>query len=145
MSNKKHNARACALQAIFQWDANPVPADELIIQFTTDHDMQHVAVNYFVECVRGVVSKSSAIDNLFKDFLDRPVKELTPVELAVLRLATYEMSEKMDVPYRVVINEATELTKEFGSSDGYKFVNAVLDKLAKKLRQTEITHGKNKK
>ena len=84
------------------------------------------------------LSGITEIDELIIPILDRKIEEVNPVELAVLRLACYELMSRIDVPYKVVINEALELTKTFGAQDGHKFVNGILDKLAKEIRKTEI-------
>ena len=85
------------------------------------------------------------IDDAFRPFIDRPLHEIDVIELAVLRLAVYELLKRPDVPYRVIINEALQLTKQFGSVEGYKFVNGILDKVARKLRVSEINMSANDK
>lgn len=142
MSKKRHEARCAALQALYQWQHNPDTADVIIAQFMANHDMENVSVSYFVDCVRGVIQNQPHIDALISPYLDRSLRSLDPIELAALRLAAFELSEKLDVPYRVVLNEATELTKKFGAQDGYKYINAVLDKLANQLREIEKRHDK---
>ncbi|MEE3191047.1 MAG: transcription antitermination factor NusB, partial [Pseudomonadota bacterium] len=84
----------------------------------------------------------SVLDEKIQPFLDRRIDELTPVELAILRLGAFEMCHRIDVPYKVVINEAIELAKTFGATDGHKYVNGVLDKLAQRERMVEIRGGK---
>lgn len=135
--NKRHEARSAAVQALYQWQHNPDSADAIIAQFMVDHDMEHVSMDYFTSCVRGVINNIDQIDEWIKPYLDRSIHSLDPVELATLRLAAFELSEKFDVPYRVVLNEATELAKKFGAQDGYKYINAILDKLADQLREAE--------
>jgi len=76
--------------------------------------------------------------------LDRDIKELDPIELAVLRIGVYELLKRIDVPYRVVINEAIEMAKSFGATDGHKYVNGILDKLAPRLRKAEVSAARNK-
>ena len=90
----------------------------------------------------GVPQHKTELDGAFAGFLDRPLEELDPVELAILRLSTYELRHRVDVPYRVVINEGIELAKIFGATDGHKFVNGILDKLAPNLRAAEVRANK---
>lgn len=97
---------------------------------------------YFRELLNGVIDLRGELDDLIAPCLDRPMADLDPVELAILRLSTYELKQRVDVPYRVVINEGIELAKTFGATDGHKFVNGVLDKLAPRLRGAELRAGK---
>jgi N utilization substance protein B len=100
--------------------------------------MSKVDLEYFHDILHGVPREKSELDDKFLPFLDRRLDELTPVELAILRLSTYEMAHRIDVPYKVVINEAVELSKTFGANDAHKYVNGVLDKLAQRERMVEI-------
>jgi len=93
---------------------------------------------YFQSLVKGTLNNIHEIDADITPTLDRDIKDLNPVELAILRISTYELAHQPDVPYRVVINEALELAKSFGAEQGHKYVNAVLDKLAIQLRPSEI-------
>jgi len=145
MSSNRHKARSAALQALYQWQHNPDTADAIITQFMADYDMENVSVDYFTDCVRGVIKNQRQIDEWITPHLDRSLNSLDPIELAALRLATFELSEKFDVPYRVVINEATELAKTFGAQDGYKYINAILDKLASQLREAEKKNVRGEK
>ena len=111
-------------------------------QFRVDNAFVGVDGAYFHELLNGVLSNRGEIDELIAPCLDRPMDDLDPVELAILRLSTYELKQRLDVPYRVVINEGIELAKTFGATDGHKFVNGVLDKLAPKLRSAELRAGK---
>lgn len=86
--------------------------------------------------------QKTELDGAFAPLLDRPLEEIDPVELAILRLSTYELKNRVDVPYKVVINEGIELAKVFGATDGHKFVNGILDKLAPTLRATEVSANK---
>ncbi|WP_432786306.1 Transcription antitermination protein NusB [Oligella sp. MSHR50489EDL] len=94
------------------------------------------------ELLHGVVKEHSTLRTDIEPYLDRPIKELSPIEYSVLMIAAYELKNCLDVPYRVVINEAVEMTKEFGGTDGFKFVNGVLDKLAAQLRSVEVEGGR---
>ena len=118
------------MQAIFQWQFTEYPAKTLEYQFLQDNDMKGVDVDYFKGILYGVIDNVKEIDAEMEPILDRPIADLNSVELAVMRIAIYELVHQKDVPYRVVINEALNVTKEFGTVEGFKYVNGVLDKLA---------------
>ena len=138
-------ARQYAVQAIYQWQiAHTLPAD-IESQFLTHQQMsKKTDMIYFKELVHAIPRLSDELDELIIPFLNRPLDEIDPVELAILRLSTFELAKRFDIPYRVTINEALELTKKYGSVEGFKFVNGVLDQVAQKLRSTEIAAQKNK-
>lgn len=133
--SERHNARRYALQAMYQWHIADTTADELEIEFLTYHIDKKIDLDYFKTLLHGVLDDREAIDAEMQPYLGRPIQEIDPIELAVLRVATYEILRRNDIPYRVIINEALELTKEFGSIEGHKFVNGVLDRVAKKNRE----------
>lgn len=137
-SKQRHNARCHAMQALYQWQMNPVTSGELLLHFYQDNDLTGCDETYFQTLVKGVVSSHDEIDTLMSAKMDRDIDDLNPVELAVLRLSIFELRECMDVPYKVVINEALNIAKEFGSVEGYKYVNAILDKLSPTLREAEF-------
>lgn len=128
----RRRARKLALQAIYQWQLAETALPELEHKFLTELNEKKIDVAYLRELLVAVINNVIAIDAIITPALDRKITELNPVELAVLRLAVGELTYQKDVPYKVVINEALELTKIFGSTDGFKYVNAVLDKIAKK-------------
>ena len=134
-SLSRHNARRYAVQALYQWVFNETEPTELIRQFSDECDHHDVDMVYFKNLVMGAVQHVAIIDELLLTHLDRAIKALNPVELSILRLAVYELLHCKDVPYKVVINEALELTKEFGAKEGHKYVNAVLDAIAPDIRQ----------
>lgn len=136
-SQARHKARRLVVQALYQWQYNETPVGEIDLQFSDDEQMKSADIIYFRDLLHGVLKEINEIDELLKPVLERPLENITPVELAVLRLAAYELKNRRDVPYRVIINEALELTKTFGTNDGYKFINGVLDKLAHQLRAVE--------
>ena len=135
-------ARSLAMQALYQWHMAGQSLNEIEAQFRVDNDFAGVDGAYFHELLTGVAHNKTDIDGHIKPNLDRPLEELDPVELAILRLSTYELSHRVDVPYRVVINEGIELAKTYGATDGHKFVNGVLDKLAPTLRAAEVRSNK---
>jgi len=131
----RRKARSLALQAIYQWQ---LVADDIVnikMQFVDKINSKKVDAEYFNDLLDGVIKNVGAIDEVIMPLLDRKIRDLDAVELAVLRLATYELMMRLDVPYKVVINEALELTKNFGSIEGYKYVNGVLDKVARGSRK----------
>lgn len=137
-SEKRRAARQLATQALYQLHMAKQSLNEIEAQFRVDNDFSEVDGAYFREILHGVPSKKDQIDAALAPCLDLTIEELDPVELAVLRLSTWELLERIDVPYRVVINEGIELAKVYGSTDGHKFVNGVLDKLAPRLREVEV-------
>ncbi len=138
----RHNARRYALQAMYQWQIAGTLINDIETEFLHYHIDKKLDLHYFKELIHGVPKHLHEIDGAMQPFLGRSLHEIDPVELAVLRLAIYELIKRPDVPYRVIINEALELTKKFGSVEGYKFVNGILDRVAKKNRVEEIKMGK---
>lgn len=134
----RRKARHFAVQAIYQWQLAGANLAQIEAEFRTDNDMSKVDLEYFHDILHGVPREKAQLDAKIEPFLDRRLDEMTPVELAILRLGAYEMVHRIDVPYKVVINEAVELTKIFGATDGHKFVNGVLDRLAQRDRMVEI-------
>lgn len=134
----RRNARRYALQALYQWHMTKTNMHDIENEFLRYHIDKKLDKEYFQELIHHIPTEQSAIDQEMQPFLGRPLNELDPIELAVLRVATYELMKRPDVPYRVIINEALELTKKFGSIEGHKFVNGVLDRIAKKIRAAEI-------
>ena len=130
----RRKARKLAVQAVYSWQLSQNTFNEIEAQFLTDNDTSKVDVDYFLELLRGVGAFYKSLDEAIAPYLDRPISELDPVELAVLRIAAYELRERYDVPYKVAINEAIELAKSFGADDSHRFVNGVLDKAVDALR-----------
>lgn len=130
----RRKARKLAVQAVYSWQLSQNTFSEIEAQYLTDNDTSKVDVEYFLELLNGVGSYHKSLDTTLSPFLDRPINELDPVELAVLRIAAYELRERLDVPYKVAINEAIELAKSFGADDSHRFVNGVLDKAVDSLR-----------
>lgn len=134
-------ARRCALQAIYQWQLSANNLNDIEAQFLTEEDVAKMDVPYFSELLHFIPQNIDIIDEVFMPFCDRPLAELNPVELAILRISTFELLKRLDIPYRVVINEGVELAKTFASEEGHKYINGVIDKVAHQLRSAEITHG----
>ncbi|MBL4865840.1 MAG: transcription antitermination factor NusB [Pseudomonadales bacterium] len=137
----RKKARRFLLQAMYQWQLAKTPIDELEEQFRTDFDMKKADIEYFHDVLQGIPQHVNDLDRHIEPYLDRRLDELDPIELGILRIAVYELTQRVDVPYKVVINEAVELAKLFGATDGHKYVNGVLDKLAQKLRVMEFKHN----
>jgi transcription antitermination protein NusB len=138
----RSRARRRALQALYAWQLNGNRIESVIDEFRNEQDMQIADLDYFEDLVRGVERNHVALDAALVPYLDREVMRVDPIERAVLRLAAYELRDRIDVPYRVVINEAVEITKRFGSEHGHTYVNGVLDKLAMSLRAAEYSAGR---
>ncbi|MGQ4276956.1 transcription antitermination factor NusB [Pseudidiomarina sp. E22-M8] len=132
----RRKARKLAVQAIYSWQLSDNSMSDIEAQFLTDNDTSKIDVDYFLALVRGVAGQVKSLDDALFPFLDRPLAELDHVERAVLRLAVFELRERLDVPYKVAINEAIELAKSFGADESHRFVNGVLDKAIDSLRPT---------
>ena len=134
----RKKARRYAVQGIYQWHLSGNSIKDIEFQFLETINSKKVDVEYFQEILVNTLTSITEIDELLTPILDRDFDEVNPVEMAIIRLACYEFMSRLDVPYKVVINEALELTKTFGASEGHKFVNGVLDKLARQIRHMEI-------
>jgi N utilization substance protein B len=141
-SAKRREARKMATQALYQWHIAKHSLNEIEAQFRVDNDFGDVDGAYFRELLHGVATNKTEIDEALTPCMELTLDELDPVELSVLRLSTFELLKRIDVPYRVVINEGIELAKIYGATDGHKFVNGVLDKLAPRLRGPEVSAHK---
>ncbi len=135
--NPRRLARRLALQALYQWQLTDTPPLEIEAQFIENTVLDKTDTPYFIELLRNVSKHVEELDAHIKPVLDRPIGDLNHIELAVLRIGLYEIVYRLDVPYRVVIDEALRLAKTFGTVEGFKYVNAVLDRVARKLRQVE--------
>ncbi|NBO12766.1 MAG: transcription antitermination factor NusB [Betaproteobacteria bacterium] len=133
----RRRARVYALQGLYQWLLTRESAGLIRAHLMQHPEYRKADEVHFMALLEGSIQSAEALESLLAPCLDRTVKELSPVEHAVLLLSTYELCHHLEIPYRVVINEAVELTKNFGGTDGYKFVNGVLDKLALNLRAAE--------
>jgi N utilization substance protein B len=134
----RSRARRRALQAIYAWQMSGGSAQQVIAQFAHEQAHEIADLEYFEDLVRGVLKHQADIDAALVEFLDRTVEEVDPIERAALRIASYELRHRPDVPYRVVINEAIDTTKRFGSEHGHTYVNGVLDHAAAAWRRAEF-------
>lgn len=144
MSSPKSSARQVALQALYQWQVTGQNLEELQNQFLGDPEFGKFHKNFFAGLVSGVVDKLSELDTVISQYTARDVEKIDPIEKTVLRLGSYELMFRPEIPYRVAINESVKLAKRFGSSKSHTFVNSVLDKVAKSTRALEIS-AKSKK
>ena len=137
LSSQRSVARKLALQALYRWQLNECPWQDLIQEFGDAEDMPRADREYFRELVEGVWRSREALDQELGSWADRGPALLDPIEHAILLIGLYELRHRQDVPYRVAINEAVTLAKRFGATDGHKYVNAVLDRAARALRPNE--------
>ena len=134
----RHRSREFALQGLYQWLLNNEPASTVVNNIRAAHGFEKADADHFAALLYGTIKDSVALRESFAPLIDRTVAELSPIEHGVLLIGAYELKNNLDIPYRVVINEAVELNKSFGGIDGHKYVNGVLDKLAPKLRAEEV-------
>jgi len=144
MKSARRRSREFALQALYAWQLSGEGAAGLQTQLAQSKEFGKADSRYFTRILEGTIEDAGALESLIAPALDRKPKELSPVERGILLLAAFELKNAPDIPYRVVINEAVELAKEFGGTDGHKYVNGVLDKLAARLRQPEIDAGRTR-
>ncbi len=138
----RHRARELALQGIYQWRVSGTDASEIENHLQGEKNLGRYDKPMYTKLLRGVLSGHEELQLLLTPYLDRALDELSTVEFSVLLLAAFELSSQLDVPYKVVINEAVELAKTFGGTDGHKYVNGVLDKLAPKVRAVEFANNR---
>ncbi len=137
----RSRSRRRATQAIYAWQISGNSMDNVIEEFRHEQDMEIADLVYFEDLLRGVAKHCAELDASLVPFLDRDMAQVDPIERAVLRLSAYELQHRPDVPYRVVLNEAIEVTKRFGAEHGHTYINGVLDKAAKEWRGTEPPRG----
>ncbi|AVR96123.1 transcription antitermination factor NusB [Pseudoduganella armeniaca] len=140
----RHRAREFALQGLYQWLLNNEDAKTVVNNIRAAHGFDKADGDYFAALLYGAIEQSVELREAFAPLVDRGIGELSPIEHGVLLLGAYELKNQLDIPYRVVINEAVELTKSFGGIDGHKYVNGVLDKLAPRLRADEVAADKKR-
>jgi transcription antitermination protein NusB len=136
--NGKRRARKLALQALYQWLLSGSDLHEIEAQFRVMNNMDKVDVDYFSRILHGVAAQVDALESSILPFIDRDISGLNPIELTVLRIGAFELFHCPEIPYKVVLDESISLTKEFGSQDGHRYVNGVLNNLARQVRTVEI-------
>jgi N utilization substance protein B len=133
----RSQARRCAMQALYQWQLTAQSFSEILAQFIERDEYQTADAAYFHELLSGAIEHHPILSARVSEFADRPWEQMDPIERAVLLIGMYELVHRLDVPYRVVVNEAVELAKQFGATDGYKYINALLDRMARDIRADE--------
>ncbi len=136
--DRRRAARELALQALYQVHMSGASAVDVQAEFLADQDFKHADKRMFGQLLRGVAAQRESLDTMIEEYLDRKLSDLDPIELNVLRMGAFELTDSVSVPYRVVINECIELGKVFGATDGHKYVNSILDKVALNHRAVEI-------
>ncbi len=134
----RRRSREFALQALYQWQLAGADAAAIEQQTSTASGFDKADRGYFSALLAGTIREAPQLERILQPYLDRKCAQLSPVERGILLMATYEFENRPDVPYRVVINEAVELAKSYGGTDGFKYVNGVLDKLAAVRRPREF-------
>ncbi len=137
LAAERHKARHYAMQALYQWHMAEAPVSQIEAEFRTDYDFNHVDLEYFQAILHGVPGSVTELEAVFEPLLDRKLDELGPVERSLLRIGTWELMQRIDVPWKVVINEAVSLARKFGATDSHKYINGVLDRVARQLRKAE--------
>lgn len=139
----RRKSRRLAMQALYQWQLTDQLPKDILAQFQEEEEIESADPDYFRELLLEVTGRQAELDAAVEPYIDRKtMAEVDPVERAILRIAVYELAHRLDVPYRVVVNEAIELTKKFGADQAHRFVNGVLDRLAQELRKTEVSIGR---
>ena len=134
----RRRARRLLLQALYQWQMSGADEAEIERQFREDPNFERVDAEFFHDVLRGVISSCAALDECLAPLLDRKVMELDRVELALLRMGVYELCHRHDVPFKVVIDEAVGLARVFGAEESHRYVNGVLDAVARSQRAREV-------
>ena len=137
----KRKARKLALQALYQWLMSGSELHEIEAQFRVANNMVKVDSDYFCRLLYGIPEQVQELEDSFAPFLDRDINGLNPIEQTVLRIGSFELLHCPEIPYKVILDESISLTKEFGSQDGYRYVNGVLNNLAQQVRSVEIGLG----
>ncbi len=142
LPSTRKKARHLLVQALYQWQLAQEDIAAIEAQFYADHSMARVDTQFFGELLHGIPANLADVDAAYEQFLDRKMESLDPVSRAVLRLGTYELMYRIDVPYKVAINESVNLAKTFGPSEAHKYINGILDKVAGITRRVELSAGR---
>jgi len=138
LAAERRKARHYGMQALYQWHMAGASLGVIEAEFRADYDFSHVDLEYFQALLHGVPACVDELEAILEPLLDRKLSDLDPIERTLLRMGTFELAHRPDVPYKVVINEEVGLAKKFGATDGHKYINGVLDKVARALRKVEI-------
>ena len=134
----RHLARCAGVQALYQWHITEKSMETVQLEIFADPHIKPFDSAYFTHIVQGVENEVGELDEIISPLTERPMNEVSPLELSILRLSTYELKNCLETPYRVVINEGIELAKRYGADDSHKYVNGILDKAAQSLRAAEL-------
>lgn len=143
LAAERRKARHYGMQALYQWHMAGASLTDIEAEFRSEYDFARVDLEYFQAILHGVPAQVDELEMLVEPLLDRSLDELDPIERALLRMGIWELKERIDVPYKVVINEAVALAKKFGAAESHKYINGVLDKAARQLREVELAAGDN--
>lgn len=130
----RRRARECTTQVLYSWLISKNSPERIELDFITNEKTKGVDLPYFRKLFRQTVENVDRLDTILQPYLDRQLQELDPIEYAILLMAVYELKFELDVPYKVVINEAIEVAKAFGAEESHKYINGVLDKIAPTIR-----------
>ena len=136
---KRKHARDKVMQALYQWQLSGEDLDWIRDQYLQEQGVKSGDEDYFLELLYRIPSEVTELDQLFKQYVSQFEEHLDPIETNILRIATYEFRHHLEIPYKVVINEAVNLAKSYGADDSHKFINGVLDPLARELRSLETS------
>ena len=137
-ASQRHRAREAVIQALYQWELSGYPMTQIAAMFRADNDLKRADIIFFHDALTAIDHMHHDLADSLKPYLSREFSELTPIERNILLLGAYELSSRIDIPFRVVISEAVALSKKFGATDGHKFVNGVLDQFAANTRAIEV-------
>ena len=138
LAAERRKARHYGMQALYQWHMAGASLNDIEAEFRADYDFSHVDLAYFQALLHEIPACVDELDAALEPLLDRKLDELDPIERTLLRMGMFELTRRIDVPYKVVINEEVALAKKFGATDSHKYINGVLDKAARELRKVEI-------
>jgi N utilization substance protein B len=138
LAAERRKARHYGMQALYQWHMAGASLNDIEAEFRDDYDFSHVDLAYFQALLHEIPACVDELDAALEPLLDRKLDELDPIERTLLRMGMYELTSRIDVPYKVVINEEVALAKKFGATDSHKYINGVLDRAARELRKVEI-------
>ena len=139
----RRRARRLIVQALYQWQVSKTDVREIERQFREEPGLERTDAEFFVDVLHGVLRERTSLDAMLAPLLDRKLEALDQVELALLRLGTYELTQRIDVPFKVVIDEYVALARTFGGEESHRYINGVLDKIARRARTTEVDKLEN--
>ncbi len=143
LPSARKKARHMLVQALYQWQLSGASISAIEAQYMAEKGMVKADSDFFRELLHEIPARLDELDAAYREFLDRDPDALDPISLAVLRIGVYELLHRVDVPYRVVINESVNLAKTFGPTDAYKYINGIVDRVAARARRVEIAASKS--